>query len=336
MKQARFYETLEDNRVRCTLCPFRCILAEGETGVCGVRKNINGTLMSLVWSKAVASGCDPIEKKPLFHVLPGSKAFSIATVGCNMRCAFCQNSDISQYPRDTGGIIGQDLPPEKVVSMAVAAGCSSIAYTYTEPTIFMEYLLDIAVLAKEAGLLNVMVSNGFISTDVITGSLKGLIDAINCDLKAFSDRFYRDLCHARLSPVLDAIRAYHASGIFTEITTLIIPGENDSDEELRQIAAFIHSIDPDIPWHISQYRPMYRYDKAGPTPTGSLEKARETGLDEGLHFVYIGNVTGHGGEDTYCPNCSRPIIKRQGFRVRDMHMRKNRCEYCDHIIPGRF
>ncbi len=219
---------------------------------------------------------------------------------------------------------------------AVRNGCRSISYTYTEPTIYLEYALDTAVAAKEQGLFNVMVTNGYTTTEVIGNSLKGTIHAANIDLKAFTEGFYKKLCSARLAPVLDAIKAYHDAGIWIEITTLIIPGENDSDEELRDIASFIYSISPDIPWHISRYYPRYKYDQAPPTPINTIEKAREIGLSEGLHFVYSGNVMGHDGENTYCPDCKKLIIARKGFVIEHLHMRGHACGYCKHTIPGRF
>ena len=336
MKQARFWVQADGDKVRCFLCAHRCLIAESKTGVCGVRKNEAGVLYSLVWGRSISGNIDPIEKKPLFHFLPGSTSYSIATVGCNFRCAFCQNSDISQYPHETGRIAGEELLPEAVVASALRNGCRSISYTYTEPTIFLEYALDTAVAARGEGLFNNMITNGYTTPEVIGHDLKGTIDAANIDLKAFTEGFYRKLCSARLAPVLEAIQAYHDAGIWIEITTLIIPGENDSDEELRDIASFIKSVSPDIPWHISRYYPRYRYDHAPVTPVKTIERAREIGLSEGLHFVYSGNVMGHTGENTYCPNCNKLIIARTGFSVGQTAMRGRLCGYCNHTIPGRF
>ncbi|MGO9147067.1 MAG: AmmeMemoRadiSam system radical SAM enzyme [Desulfomonilia bacterium] len=336
MKQARFWVKADENKVRCFLCAHRCLIADSKTGVCGVRKNEGGVLYSLVWGRSISANVDPIEKKPLFHFLPGSSSFSIATVGCNFKCAFCQNSDISQYPQDTGRITGDELLPEAVVSAALQSGCKSISYTYTEPTIYLEYALDTAVLAKNRGLFNNMITNGYTTPEVIASDLKGTIHAANIDLKAFTENFYRKLCSARLAPVLDAIQAYHDNGIWIEITTLLIPGENDSDDEMRDIASFISSISPDIPWHISRYYPRYKYDSAPPTPIKTIERAREIGLSEGLNFVYSGNVMGHVGENTYCPNCKKLIIARKGYFIERIAMKGQACEYCSHIIPGRF
>jgi pyruvate formate lyase activating enzyme len=336
MKQARFWVKADENKVRCFLCAHRCLIADGKVGVCGVRKNEGGVLYSLVWGRSISANIDPVEKKPLFHFLPGSSSFSIAAVGCNFTCAFCQNSDISQYPLDTGRITGDELLPEAVVSAALQSGCKSISYTYTEPTIYLEYALDTAVLAKEKGLFNNMITNGYTTPEVIASDLKGSIHAANIDLKAFTENFYRKLCSARLAPVLDAIQDYHDNGIWIEITTLLIPGENDSDEEMRDIASFISSISPDIPWHISRYYPRYKYDSAPPTPIKTIERAREIGLSEGLNFVYSGNVIGHVGENTYCPNCKKLIIARKGYFIERIAMKGQACEYCSHIIPGRF
>jgi pyruvate formate lyase activating enzyme len=336
MKEAEFWSKRDDGSVRCSLCPHNCIIKEGARGICGVRENRGGVLYSLVWGKAVAASIDPIEKKPLFHVLPGSKAFSVAAVGCNLKCSFCQNSDISQYPAETGKITGREMLPETVVSEASEHGCECISYTYTEPTVFMEYVLDTSRLAKEKGILNTIVTNGFTSPDVIKSEFPGLIDAANIDLKAFTDRFYRRLCKARLAPVLDAIRAYHEAGVWIEITTLLIPGENDSDIEVRDIARFIKSISADIPWHISRYYPRYRYDKAPSTPQASLEKARDAGLAEGLNYVYTGNVPGTASENTYCPSCGNIVLRRMGFSVLEMRLTGNACSSCGNAIAGRF
>jgi pyruvate formate lyase activating enzyme len=336
MKEALFWEPVAEGKVHCRLCPHQCRIAEGKIGFCGVRKNVDGVLYSLVWALSIAANVDPIEKKPLYHFMPGSSSFSIATVGCNLRCRFCQNSDISQYPLLTGRITGEEFLPEDVVASALAKGCRSISYTYTEPTIYMEYVLDTAVKAKEQGVLNVMISNGYTTKEVITGSLKGTIAAANIDLKGFTDEFYKKLCSARLAPVLDAIEAYHEAGIWIEITTLVIPGENDSDEELRGIAHFIKSVDQNIPWHISRYFPRYQYDQAPPTPVKTLEKAREIGLSEGLKFVYTGNVMGNAGENTYCPHSGKEIMSRSGLSVHKIHITGSSCGYCHTAIPGRF
>jgi len=336
MKQARFWIQHQGEAVQCRLCPHGCIIKEGRSGICAVRRNEGGTLYSLVWGRSIAANVDPIEKHPLFHFLPGSRSFSIATVGCNLQCEFCQNSDISQYPREEGRITGRDFFPEDVAQEAQAHHCASIAYTYTEPTIYLEYVLDTAAVAKTRGIANVLVTNGYTTADVIRDEFPGLIDAANVDLKAFTERFYKELCKARLKPVLDAIQAYHAAGVWIELTTLLIPGENDSAQELKDIAVFIKSVSADIPWHVSRYYPRYHYDKAGPTPIDALEQARDIGLAEGLRFVYTGNVPGRAGEHTYCPQCGATVIERMGFSIQARRMVDGCCAQCRTPIPGRF
>ncbi len=336
MQEAIYWQRGANNSVICELCPHNCHIKPGKVGICGVRENQNGVLCSLVYGLACSGAVDPVEKKPLYHVLPGELAFSIATVGCNLRCQFCQNAAISQYPHEQGGVTGQEFAPEEVVAQAKRHGCRIIAYTYTEPTIYAEYMLDTARIAHEQGILNSMVTNGYTSIKLIENELKGLIDAANIDLKAFSDDFYRRLCGAKLQPVLDAIRAYHAAGIWIELTTLLIPGENDSDEELKKLADFIVSVDPDIPWHISRYHPSYNYFKAAPTPLADLERAYNIGLDAGLNFVYTGNVTGHKGDNTFCPGCGRQIITREGFAMRESKIENGHCQHCNQLIAGRF
>ena len=336
MKEAKYWTAHPDSVVRCYLCPHRCTIRDGRTGLCRVRMNEGGTLYSLVWGRSIAASVDPVEKKPFFHLLPGTLSFSIATVGCNMRCAFCQNSDISQYQARVGDVPGEDLPPRQVVESAMAQGCSSVSYTYTEPTIFLEYALDTAHLAREAGLLNLFVTNGYINPEIVRTDLAGLIDGANIDLKSFSDGFYRRLCSARLAPVLEAIEAYFEAGIWIEITTLVIPGENDSPQELREIARFIRAMSPDIPWHVSRYYPRYRYREAASTPVEILERAREIGRSEGLNYVYTGNVAGHAGEHTLCPGCGATVIARRGFFVENTAMQGSQCSRCGRNISGRF
>lgn len=336
MKQARFWTRHQGAAVQCRLCPHGCIIKEGQSGICAVRRNEGGTLYSLVWGKTIAANVDPIEKKPLFHFLPGSRSYSIATVGCNLQCEFCQNSDISQYPREQGRITGRDFLPEDVAKEAQTHHCASISYTYTEPTIYLEYVLDTAAIAKARGIANVLVTNGYTTADVIKDEFPGLIDAANVDLKAFTDRFYKELCKARLKPVLEAIQAYHAIGAWIEVTTLLIPGENDSAAELKDIAAFIKSVSEDIPWHVSRYYPRYHYDKAGPTSVDALEQARAIGLAEGLKFVYTGNVPGQASEHTYCPRCGAAVIERMGFSIQAQRMVDGCCAQCRTPIPGRF
>ena len=295
--------------------------------MCGVRENRDGVLCALTYGLPISAGVDPIEKKPLFHFLPGSLSFSLATVGCNFTCLFCQNADISQMPRDQGQIRGSELAPQDVVERAVAAGCRSIAYTYTEPTIFFEYARDCAVRASAAGLKNVFVTNGYMTKQALA-LIDGDLHAANVDLKAFSDDFYRRVVGARLKPVLDTIKRMVAAGVWVEVTTLLIPGRNDGEDELRRLAAFLCAVDPDIPWHVSRFHPTYRMLDVPATPVASVERALTLGRDEGLRYVYGGNVWGHGSESTQCPTCGRVVIAREGFAVRDVFLDGDRCRAC--------
>ena len=293
MREAMFYERLEGNLVKCNLCSHRCRIPESKRGVCGVRENRDGTLYSLVYGRAVAQAVDPIEKKPLFHFYPGSRIFSIATVGCNFRCLNCQNYDISQMPREYGSIIGESLLPEEIVEKAKRYGCRSIAYTYTEPTVFFEYAYETAKLASKEGIKNVFVTNGYITEEALR-ELAPYLDAANIDLKGFSEEFYRKVCGARLEPVLESIKLHRELGIWVEVTTLIIPTLNDSEEVLKGIAEFISGVGEDIPWHVSRFYPAYKLIDLPPTPPETLRKARKIGLEAGLRYVYQGNVPGEG------------------------------------------
>ena len=336
MKEAMFYEKLEDNLVNCNLCSHRCRrIADSKRGICGVRENRDGKLYSLVYGKAVAMSVDPIEKKPLFNFLPGSRSYSIATVGCNFRCDNCQNYDISQLPKERNIIVGPDVSPEEIVSAAKRSNCASIAYTYSEPTIFFEYAYDIAKLARKEGLKNVFVTNGYITPEALK-EISPYLDAANIDLKSFSDEFYRKSCGAHLQPVLDSIRLYKRLGIWIEITTLIIPTLNDSEEELRMIAGFINEVGEDTPWHITQFHPMYNLPDLPRTPVSTLRKARQIGLEAGLRYVYEGNVPGETGENTYCYNCGKPLIRRFGYSIQENKIKNSACTYCKTKIDGLY
>jgi len=333
MKRALLQDPRENNQVQCSLCSHRCIIAPGKRGICSVRENRDGILYSLVYDKVIARNIDPIEKKPLFHFLPGSRSYSIATPGCNFRCKHCQNSDISQLPHDRGGIIvGENIPPTSIVETARAQHCESISYTYTEPTIYFELAYDTARLALEAGLKNVFVTNGYSTAEALK-IIRPYLHAANIDLKGFSEEFYRRICGARLQPVLDAIKLYKDFGIWIEITTLVIPGNNDSDEQLTSIAQFIKSVDESIPWHVSRFHPAYKLVDQPVTPLSTLERARRIGMDAGLLHVYEGNVPGQG-ENTICPNCKQPIIRRVGFTVQENNVIDGMCGYCRTRIAG--
>jgi pyruvate formate lyase activating enzyme len=334
MKEAVLYSRGQDNSVICHLCSHGCRIKESGRGICKVRENRKGRLFSLVYGRLVAEHIDPIEKKPLFHFLPGSLSYSISTVGCNFFCKHCQNFTISQYPHMHGGTIeGHARRPEDVVAAAVQAGCASISYTYVEPTIFYEFARDCMVLAHKQGLANIFVSNGYMSQEC-THDMAPLLDGINIDIKAFTDNFYRDICKARLQPVLDTVRLMKKLGVWVETTTLIIPGLNDSEAELKDLAAFIHSISPEIPWHVTAFRPTYKLIDRGPTPVSSLRLARRTGRETGLQYVYEGNIPGEGGENTCCPNCGNELIKRFGFSIQKNRVTNGTCPDCGALLAG--
>lgn len=324
MKEAYLYEK-DANMVVCRLCPHACRIAEGGFGVCGVRQVKDGVLYTHAYGKAIAASKDPIEKKPFFHVMPGTRSLSIATAGCNFRCSFCQNWQISQLKNE---LPGEDFPVDEVIKEA--EGCGSIAYTYTEPTIFFEYAYDIARKAREHKHL--FVTNGYITGDAIR-MLSHYLDAVNIDLKGFSDDFYRKVCGARLQPVLDAIRLYHELGVFVEITTLIVPGYTDNEETLNNIAEFIASVDPFIPWHISRFSPHYKMQETPATPEETVERAIEIGREKGLKYIYPGNMPGHALESTFCHNCGKRVIERRGYHVGATYLNGKKCSFCGTELP---
>jgi len=335
MKEALLYSKSDDSKVVCALCSHRCVIKPGRKGLCGVRENRGGVLFSLVYRKLIAQHVDPIEKKPLFHVLPGTLSYSIATAGCNFRCVFCQNADISQMPQNMQLVRGYDAAPDDVVEDAVRQNCRSIAYTYTEPTIFFEYALDVAVPAAGRGLLNVFVTNGYMSPECLD-TIGNYLHAANVDLKSFRDEFYKSRCGARLQPVLDSIRKMKEMDVWVEITTLLIPGENDSDEEIRDIARFLVEVGRETPWHISRFFPQYRFTEAPPTPPEDVRRAREIGLQEGLKYVYTGNLPGDEGESTFCPACGRVVIDRRRYGIHHARLTGSACSSCGEPIDGIF
>ena len=336
MKEAMFYEAMPEDRLRCGLCNHRCKIREGRRGICAVRENRGGKLYSLVYGRIVAEHIDPIEKKPLFNFMPGSRVFSIGTVGCNFHCKHCQNFDISQYPHEHGGeIIGEKRTPEGIVTAAKDTGCESIAYTYNEPTVFYEFAYDTAVLAQKEGIKNIFVSNGYMSSEAAR-HISSYLDAINVDLKTFSDKSYKEVCGAGLEPVLETIRLMKALDVWVEVTTLIIPGLNDGDQELRDIALFVKEIGHEVPWHVTQFYPAYKYLDRPPTPVATLRRAREIGLEEGLRYVYEGNVPGEGGENTYCYACGAILIERYGLRLLRNRLEDGKCPECGARMDGFF
>ncbi len=333
MKEAMCYTRIENDRVHCFLCSQHCRIEPGGTGKCGVRQNRDGKLFSLVYGKLVASHVDPVEKKPLFHFLPGSTSYSIATVGCNFECAFCQNADISQPPRISGGIYGRDASPREIVEQAQQEECASISYTYTEPTIFMEFALDVAAPAKERGLENIFVTNGYMSREALDAAAP-FLGAANVDLKSFSDAFYREKCGASLKPVLKTLEGMKKKSIWLEVTTLLIPGVNDSETELKQIARFLAGLGPEIPWHVSRFHPAYRMMDVRATPVETIRKARQIGLEAGLRYVYTGNVPGDDGENTFCHSCGALLIARIGYSVKKRNLAGGVCATCGTALAG--
>ena len=333
--EAYLYEALDGRKVKCHLCSHRCVIKDGRRGLCGVRENQAGRLHTLVYGKLIARHVDPIEKKPLFHFLPGTLSYSIATVGCNLRCRFCQNADIAQMPTDhRGRIVGNTVSPQQVVDDAAKFGCRSIAYTYTEPTVFFEFAYDTAKMAHARGIRNVFVTNGYMSPEALD-MINPYLDAANVDLKAFTDEYYKDLCAARLAHVQETLRRMKASGIFVEVTTLIVTDLNDNPAELQQLAEFIaHDLGAETPWHISRFHPTYKLTDRPATPLKTLARAREIGLQAGLKYVYTGNVPGHKGENTFCPGCGQQVIERWGFEVAALRIEDGVCAYCGEAIDG--
>lgn len=329
MKEVYLYKKLKNQNVQCNTCAHRCIISPGKRGICGVRENIERKLYALNYGKLVACNIDPIEKKPFFHFLPGSNSLSIATIGCNFRCGNCQNYDISQGFKTTKEIPGEDLPPEEIIKMTIENNLPSISYTYTEPTIFLEYALDIMKLAKKAELKNNFVSNGFMSEESAKLVIPYL-DANNIDIKSFSDKFYRENCGGRLQPVLDTCKLMKKSGVWVEITTLIIPTLSDDSKMLREIAKWIYKeLGPETPWHVSQFcgAISWKLQDIPDTPVETLEKAWEIGRKVGLKYVYMGNVPGHKAENTYCPKCGALAINRLNYIVH-RHDKSGKCQKC--------
>jgi pyruvate formate lyase activating enzyme len=334
LHDAMLFETLDGQKVRCELCGHECVIAAGNYGICRVRQNVEGRLKALTYGLLVAVHVDPIEKKPLFHYLPGTRSLSIAAAGCNFQCDFCQNWQISQSPRMDSSLRGQAISPEQVVTAAVSHDCASISYTYTEPTVFFEMAYDTAKLARERGIGNCFVSNGFMTPKAVE-TIAPYLDAINVDLKAFRDETYRRIMKARLEPVLTALAALVAAGIWVEVTTLIVPDMNDSPAELRDIARFIATeLGRHVPWHVSRFHADYKMTDRRSTPIETLELACRIGAEEGLRYIYSGNVPGHADERTRCPSCGEMLIDRMGYSIRAIHLADGACPKCGEKIEG--
>ncbi len=334
MKEAMLYEKLANNRDRCNLCAHHCLIADGNKGICQVRENRDGKLYTLVYGRTISQNIDPIEKKPLFHFYPGSAAYSIATPGCNFRCAWCQNWEISQMPKEQHLIAGYEATPEQIVAQAQRWGCRSIAYTYTEPTIFFEYAYDTARLAHDEGLANIIVTNGYMTSEMLK-TFQPYLDAANVDLKAFREQTYRQYVGARLQPVLDNLKTIKQLGIWLEVTTLVIPGINDDGLELQDAAQFIfRELGADTPWHISRFFPDYQLIDVPATPQTTLERAWEIGKSVGLRYVYLGNVPGEDKQNTYCPDCGNLLIRRQILGKVANRILSGCCPNCGCAIAG--
>lgn len=350
MHKCILYKKGKQKSVQCQACSWYCKIPEGYTGICGVRLNENGDLYLLVYGRPVSVHLDNIEKKPLFHFMPGTKIFSLGTIGCNFRCSFCQNWDISQAPaiakQENPDIKKQveqikklveqceEWPPDKIVNYCLENKIPSIAYTYNEPAIFFEYAYDTAKLAHRHGIKNVYVSNGYESKENLE-KFHEYMDAINIDIKGFTEQFYSEICGAKLAPVLENVKRCRKLGIWQEITTLLIPGKNDSDKEIQQIAEFIKDVSPDIPWHVTAFYPAYKMTDVPPTPPDTLLRAHKIGKKAGLKYVYTGNIPGIEGENTRCPKCNAELVKRYGLECEECVINKEgKCPVCGEIIPG--
>jgi pyruvate formate lyase activating enzyme len=332
LKEAMLYDKTEGDKVSCFLCSHRCLIPNGKYGICNVRENRGGMLYTHAYGEIIAKHIDPIEKKPLYHFLPGSRSFSIATIGCNFQCGFCQNWQISQVKEAKAlGLRSEEVKPEDVVKQAKKSGTKSISYTYSEPTIFFEYAYEISQLAKKEGLLNVFVTNGYMTKEMIQ-TVYPYLDAANIDLKSFRDDYYRKMCKGRLTPVLESIELMKKLNIWVEVTTLLVPGQNDSEEELRMIARFLAQLDPSIPWHISRFFPQYKMEDLESTPLEILNQAYEIGKNAGLRYVYLGNVSKES--NTYCHQCHRLLIERIGFSIGAYQIKEGQCPDCHSPIDG--
>jgi pyruvate formate lyase activating enzyme len=332
IREAKFYEKLPYKKTKCKLCPRECVIDDQERGYCGVRENRGGTYYTLVHSRVVTAHIDPIEKKPFFHFLPGAVAFSLATAGCNVNCKMCQNWDISQVRPEQ--LRSTYAPPEKIAALARQNSCPVIAYTYSEPVVFLEYVLDCAQAARAAGVRSAVVSGGYIQADPLK-KLCGQVDAIKIDLKAYSEKFYKEVVNGELKPVLEAILTIHKAGVWNEIVYLVVPTLNDGDAEFQGLARWVKSaLGPDVPLHFSRFHPEYLLKNLPPTPVETLERAKAIADAEGLHYVYIGNVPGHPAESTYCPHCRKKVVDRTGYTIAGIYIRHGKCQFCHTPIPG--
>ena len=332
VKEARYYDKLDLLRVKCKLCPRECQVADLERGYCGVRENRGGTYYTLVHSRACSVNIDPIEKKPFFHYLPGTLAFSLATAGCNIECRHCQNWNISQFRPEQ--VDSMDLPPEKITEVCKAKKCPTIAYTYTEPVVFYEYAYDTAKQARERGVGSVIVSNGYIQGKPLEEWCK-VLTGVKIDLKAFTEKFYKETCNGELKPVLDTLVRLKQCGMWFELVVLVIPTLNDGEQEFREMTQWVvKNLGPDVPMHFTRFHPIYKIKNLPPTPVETLEQARNIARESGVHFAYVGNVPGHEGENTFCFKCKEPLIRRTGFYILENKLTDGKCPKCRTAIPG--
>jgi pyruvate formate lyase activating enzyme len=332
VREAKFYEKLPYKKIKCKLCPRECVIDDKERGYCGVRENRSGTYFTLVHSRVVTAHIDPIEKKPFFHFLPGSEAFSIATAGCNVNCKMCQNWEISQVRPEQ--VRSTYVPPQQLADLARQYRCASIAYTYSEPVIFYEYMVDAAEAGHQAGVKSAVVTGGYIQTDPLK-KLCPRVDAIKVDLKAYSEKYYREVVNGELKPVLEGLVTLRKQNMWTEIVYLVVPTLNDGEQEFKGLARWVKAeLGPDVPLHFSRFHPEYLLKDLPPTPLETLERAKAIADAEGLHYVYLGNVPGHPAENTYCPKCRRIVVERVGYSVGGVHIRNGKCKYCQQLIAG--
>jgi pyruvate formate lyase activating enzyme len=331
-KAALFQQKIDQETVQCLLCPHQCLLKNNQAGICKVRKNIHGQLVSLNYEKIAAMHVDPIEKKPLYHFLPGSKSFSIAAVGCNLQCRFCQNHTLSVV-ENSSHIYGEPVSPGQIIDKALECHARSVSYTYSEPTVFFEFMLETAILAKQAGLKNIMVSNGYINAEPID-KIAPYLDAANIDLKAYSDSFYRKVCGGQLQPVLKTISHLKEKNIWVEVTTLIIPDLNTNVTDIASLISFLVKLDLNIPWHVSRFYPHYQLSQLPPTSEDIIFKIIDTALDMGLKYVYSGNIADDQYAHTYCPQCRQKIIERSGYQTKLQHFQLGICQKCQTPISG--
>ena len=332
LREAMFYRKIDAKTVQCRLCPRKCTLQEGMRSFCRVRENVGGKLNTLVYELPCAVHIDPIEKKPIYHMLPGTSAFSIATAGCNLRCKFCQNWQISQMsPEETSNI---KLPCRTIISKAKEEGCRSIAYTYSEPTVFYEYMIETAALAKKEGIKNIFKTGGFINADPLN-ELCNYLDAANVDLKGFDKKYLNDICAEDLDVVLEGLKIYKKKGVWLEITNLVVPTLNDDVKAIRNMCLWIKdNLGSETPLHFSRFWPTYKLKNLYPTPVETLLDARDTAMSAGLKFVYVGNIPDHPSNNTYCPSCKKLLVERKGYFISQNNIIGSSCKYCSEKIPG--